>query len=196
MRRTWRRRGPSPSTTCAIACRLERMLDADRPVPGRASRDMSPPALTPYSVTPARSRIAAASSTAQPLTKPDGSTSRPRRCRRSPTSRRAAPRSGASTCCTSSLRVRDGRARRGEAADLAVVLVRAERRVDVPEPVEHRRRASSTSSRTSTTIGMPMTCSTRSGIEHLLRLRGSPPGATARTRRSSSVAPRRSRCSG
>ena len=50
-----------------------------------------------------------------------------------------------------------------EAADLAVVLVRAEACVDLAEPVEQlvEQRRRRTSSRTSTTIGIPMICSTR-----------------------------------
>src|SRR5262245_61336034 len=61
----------SPSTTFATACRWRGCW---MPIRQRPRARMSPPALIAKFRRSARSRIAAARSTAQPLTRPDGST--------------------------------------------------------------------------------------------------------------------------
>ena len=107
--------------------------------PGGAARDDVAAGVDAEVAAPAAASRAAAPATAQPLTSPDGS-SRPAAPRRR-SSRRVARSSSTqrvSTSSTSGRAVGERELAAVEAADLAVVAVGAEGRVDVAQPGERR----------------------------------------------------------
>ena len=133
--------------------------DADPPRRSGAARPratMSPPALMQKFSAPAAASRSAATATAQPLTRPDGSR-RPAGRAEKYAARRALERQAAGEHLVD-LRAALGQRQLAavEAADVAVVAVGAEGRVDLAQPVERRLEVDAVGSRTSIPIGMPM----------------------------------------